>query len=511
MQHPILWRLVVPVAAALLVASCTSSADPQPTSTPVAVGDTAEPVWTVRAAAMSQPYVKDGVVVAYLALPEEPDPDTWAADSATMVVVAWDAETGDELWRHDAVPGRITRGDSEVGYAPTVDVTELDGAQVVDYLVGDPDSDGTLVATADLRTGKETRYGPAVWATSRPYSCDLDPWRGVCLRGTFAGEADAHEIQLDLESATLVAVPPDPASPVPDGAERLGAGLFFLDGQLGYADDDLGEVRWTRPYEDVLGPGSSPQGIGGWLRRDDGLLLGVGSVSLETAGEYDAAAVMRTVVLSSETGQTVASVPGMPCSARWSTSYDVLAVCVELGTVTFPGGGSRHLTYTDHRRYAVGIDVRTGKQTWRFPDEGDEAVTDGSGFASPYPYVASAVYLVVRWAGEPRVIDTTTGTVTPLPSGTAFLCDSPWDRAYRATMVTGGANSSSLTFERSVMEVCDIEGMPTEASWPAYFLKAALFDDDDNDGHDEDADHDGKDHDGVYVVAVPGEIAAFRL
>jgi len=494
--------LVVPVAAALLVVGCTSGASPEPTAT-VALGDAAEPVWVVRVEAMSQPHVKDGVAVAYLAVPngEPADPDALVGHK-DLAVVAWDAESGAELWRHDAVPGHITGSGKDYGYAPLIDITELDGSQVVDYLVPDPDSDGTLVAIADLRSGKETRYGPTVWATSRPYSCDSDPWRGVCLTGTFAGEADAHEIELDLTSAALVAVPDlTPANPVPDGAEQLGAGLFFADGQLGYADD-LDEVRWTRPYEDVLGPGSSPQGITGWVDRHDGLLVGLGSVSTEIAGEYDASTVMRTVVLSAETGETVASVPGMPCSGRWSYSDVALTVCVETGTVTFPGDGSRKLTYTDHQRYVVGIDMKTGEQKWRLPAQGAEPVTDDSSFVSDYPYVHNGSYLVMGWSAQLRVVDTLTGAVSDLPSDAVFLCWSPWDRAYSTSLVVGGADSVSLEFERSVVEVCDVDGMPTESPWPGYFVRAAFF---------SDRDFDGRDDDGLYIVAGPGQVAAFRL
>lgn len=202
MRHLAAWRLVVPVAAVLAVVGCTEGPDPEPTATAVEVGDVADPVWQVRAEAMSQPHVKDGVAVAYLAVPDadasvpEVGPYDTPVVPDVLTVVAWDAETGDELWRHAAVSGSSVSTDADdYGYGPSVAVTELDGAQVVHYLVGDPDSDGTQVATADLRTGTETRYGPAVWATSRPHSCESDPRRGVCLTGTFAGETDAHDIQ----------------------------------------------------------------------------------------------------------------------------------------------------------------------------------------------------------------------------------------------------------------------------------------------------------------------------
>ncbi|MCL2090307.1 MAG: hypothetical protein FWH11_03630 [Micrococcales bacterium] len=509
MRYPMVWRLVVPVAAALLVVGCKgSNPEPSPTATAVAVGDVAEPVWQVRARAMSQPHVKDGVAVAYLAVP---DPDAPLVEVEydvpvvvdQLVVVAWDAATGEELWRHAAVPGSNVRTDSEdYGYGPRIDITELDGTPVVDYLVGDPDSDGTLVATADLRTGKETRYGPAVWANSRPYSCDSDPWRGVCLEGTFAGEADAHEIELDLESGTLVAVPdPAPANPVPAGAEQLNAGLFYLEGQLGYADD-AGEVVWTRPYEDVFVPGATPDGLSGWVSRPDGLLVGIGEVSTAVAGEYDASTVMRSVVLSQETGQTVGSAPGLPCTGSWGRSDDIVPVCVETGTVTFPGDGSNGLTYADHGRYVVGLDVATGEQIWRFPAEGDAPVTDDSRYVSVYPYVDADTYLVVRWSGRPQVVDLRTGQATALDDDTSLLCWSPWDHTYTATFTVGGAGSGTRSHGRDVVEVCDLDGMPTEASWPAYFVRAAFFDDE---------DHDGKDDDGLYVVAGPGQIAAFQL
>ncbi len=511
MRRPTVWSLVVPVAAALVVVGCAQDPDPEPSPTAVAVGDVAEPVWQVRARAMSQPQVKDGVAVAYLAVPDPdaPVPEVTSYDTPAvpdlLTVVAWDAETGEELWRHQAVPGSSVGTDSDgIGYGPRIDLTQLDGSWVVDYLVGDPESDGTLVASADLRTGEETRYGPAVWATSRPYSCDSD-WQGVCLTGTFAGEADAHEIQLDLESGTLVPAPQDPApaNPVPAGAEQLNAGLFYVDGQLGYADD-AGEVRWTRPYEDVFVPGATPDGLSGWVARDDdGLLVGIGSVPTTTAGEYDASTVMSTVVLSQDTGETVGSAPGLPCTGSWGSSDDRLPVCVETGTVTVPGDGSNDLTYVDHGRYVVGLDVTSGEQVWRFPAEGDEPVTDDSGLVSPYPYVDADTYLVVRWSGPSQVVDMRTGQATSLGDDATLLCWSPWDGStYAAPFTVGGAGSGTRSHVRDVVEVCGLDGMPTESSWPAYFVKAAFFDDEDGDGEDDD---------GLYVVASPGQIAAFRL
>ena len=514
MRHLTVLRLAVPVAAALLVAGCTDKTDPGPPPTrPVALGDTAEPVWTVRAAAMSQPGVKDGVVVAYVAVPdpqptdaaqayEDYDPTTYRLQQQpdqVLTIIAWDAQDGTELWRHDAVPGNdVHTSDDGYADAPWVDVTEVGGSLVVDYLVGDPDSDGTLVATADLHTGQETRYGPAVHATNRPSSCDHDAETGVCLKGTFVDEPASHTIQLDEASATLV--PGEEAqveSPVPDGAKQLGSGVFAVDDQLGYADDD-GEVLWTRGYQDVMGPGSSVHGVWGWARRDDGSLLGVGSLSLVGPVDYDAATVMRTVVLSAETGETVWSVAGTLCNRRL-TSADTLAVCVDSGTVSI----SDQVTYSGHGRYVVGVDAATGAQKWRYPAEGDVPVVGDDSVLPAYPFLRSGNALVVEWTDNPQVVDMTTGEATALPSDSLLLCDSTWDHVYQAKLTVGGAGSAQRMHDRSVTEVCDTDGMPTEAlSWPAYFVKAAL-------SHDE--DDDGKDDDGVYVVATPGQIAAFRL
>lgn len=230
--------------------------------------------------------------------------------------------------------------------------------------------------------------------------------------------------------------------------------------------------------------------------------MGLGEVSTEVAGQYDASTVMRTVVLSQETGETVGSAPGVPCTGAWGSSDDIVPVCVETGTVTFPGDGSNSLTYADHGRYVVGLDVVTGEQLWRFPAEGDDPVTDGSRYVSSYPYVDVDRYLVVRWSGRLQLVDTLTGTVAALDDDTTFLCWPLSDHTYTSTFTVGGAGSATRSHKRDVVEVCDVDGMPTEASWPAYFVKAAFFDDEDRDGADDD---------GLYVVASPGQIAAFRL
>jgi hypothetical protein len=129
-------------------------------------------------------------------------------------------------------------------------------------------------------------------------------------------------------------------------------------------------------------------------------------------------------------------------------------------------------------------------------------VTDDSRYLSPYPYVDGDAYLVARWSDRPQVVDKLTGTVTALDDDTVLLCWSQWDHAYTKPFNVGGAGSGTRRHARDVVEVCDLDGMPTEASWPAYFVRAAFFDDE---------NHDGKDDDGLYVVATPGQIAAFRL
>ena len=482
MRHLTVLRLAVPVAAALLVAGCTdkSSGGGASASPTVGLADTAEPVWTVQAQLMNQPNVEDGVALAYVAQP----------DTYTLDVVAWDVKDGTELWRHEAAPGN----DVPAGVSMVLDATESDGAKVVPYLVGDDSTGGTLLAVADLKTGTETRFGPAVWATGRPSVCDDT---GVCLEGTFSGERTAHQIRLDEASATLVPSAGATGQPLPDNARWIGNGVFATNDreapaeQLGYSVD--GAVQWTRPYQEVFGPYTSSDG--GWTwHRYDSLLVGVGNVSgTLVAGLTLENPTYRTVALEVSTGQTLWSTPGAPCGWDWPEKAEVLAICQETGTVTVNGDLSSgfDLDYADRTQHVVGIDLQTGEQRWRFPAQGEDPAVPDDGFPT---YAPMGDYLVAQGSDGPALVEVATGKVTTLASDLTYLCDAHRDGATVA-LRRGGRTTRTDDYGRRVLRLCGSDGQPAAgAPWPAFFVRAA-----------------GQEVDGLSVVAVGDQLVAFRL
>ncbi|MCL2850294.1 MAG: hypothetical protein FWE61_09665 [Micrococcales bacterium] len=483
MRHRYL-RLVF-VTGALLLAGCTSKTpDGTWTSATLGPADTAEPVWTVQAQLMNQPSVHDGVVVAYVARPE----------LFTLQVVAWDAKDGTELWRHDAAPGNSVAPGIDMG----VDVTESGGTTVVTYLVGDTVTDGTLVAVADLTTGAETRFGPAVWATGRPGDCDDDT--GVCLEGRFSGETTSHQIRLDETSATLVTAAASTNQPLPDGARWIGPGLFATYDrgvpaeQLGYAAD--GAIQWMRPYQDVFGPFSSSDAGWAWQRHDT-MFVGVGGVSAWFMNGITLEnPTYRTVALAVDTGQTLWSTPGDPCVWPWSTEAEVLAICQSTGTITLHRDPDGKVTdditvdYTDHTQHVVGIDLKTGTQRWRFPPQGDGPAVPDDGLPS---YAAMDDYLVAWDREGPALVEIVTGKATVLAADQTYLCKAHWDDT-KVFLRSGGRTSEADDYGRVFLELCGSDGKPVvNAPWPAFFIKAAT------------------EVDGLSIIAIGDQLLAFRL
>ncbi|MCL2850296.1 MAG: hypothetical protein FWE61_09675, partial [Micrococcales bacterium] len=205
------------------------------------------------------------------------------------------------------------------------------------------------------------------------------------------------------------------------------------------------------------------------------------------------APVRRVVLLSVETGQTVWSVDGRPCS--WPEDDEtVVAVCVDSGTVSYTRNewnDTYDVTPRDQRRHVVGVDIKTGKTTWRFPANGQgPAVPDDD-----YPDLVAPAGHMLTWSDGLHLVEVVSGKPTPLADAETYLC---WADEIAAVLVAGGTDSVERTFSRRVWEICDADGLPTEAAaWPVFFLT--------------DATHDEDDDDGLYFVATAGQLAAFRL
>ncbi|MCL2850295.1 MAG: hypothetical protein FWE61_09670 [Micrococcales bacterium] len=433
------------LGACALLAGCLGGSDPAKTHS----AQNPAPLWSVSVRAVGQPVLADGTVVAQVV-----DPD---ADGG-LAVVAWALDSGEELWRNPAATRPV--------------LTEAGAA----YLVSG--QDGPVVAVADLASGTQSLLsGPEGWRLHEVRQCRVS--EEVCVVGSF--NQWPHEARLDTSTMTLVEVPasPDISSYFAEGIRGITYHPMLI------FDGDENQEGWKRSTEDLFGPNTGMEAPWRWL---DGrqVLLGtatttVHDVEFDTANEYISGGLAPD-------GRALWTVGGRPCSGRWSAE-PVQALCSHTGKmtqVTYDNtGGGWYPQYTDRRAYVMGIDVRTGTQVWRFPAEGTEREVPEAGFRQ---FATLGESHLVAWAADGGyLVEVATGKATPLDPDGAFLCPV----SVRQSLPQ--ADPSSVT--RTVMRICTYDAQPTQAPWPAEWIKLAA----------------PSDAQGHYVVATMNQLVAFQL
>lgn len=335
------------------------SAAPAPASSMVpAWSDTAEPLWELSVRTNEQPHLADGVVVASIGV----------ADAAGGTsVVAWEASSGNELWRADGTGAFL--------------FAEGEKSKVVFQVPGS-------VVLADLRTGQELHVDvPDGMTAAEVFRCGD---AHLCL-SAFQG-LEQYRFQLNETSMTWLAAP--------EGDLRLGDDLVMSGPGTGLSVRFLGDaaqVGWTQSFDDMFGPHSGWErayGFNWWKWMPDReVLLGVGSLD---TGEFVSGGFTHD-------GSALWNLDGRPCDEIWS-SQPVQVICQDAGS--------------DPLRSWMAVDVRTGEHKWRFPEgeSGVEVSDDGPRLAK----IRDDRYFLV-WSNDgPYLVEIATGDAEKL-EGT-FLC-----------------------------------------------------------------------------------------
>ncbi|MCL2466010.1 MAG: PQQ-like beta-propeller repeat protein [Micrococcales bacterium] len=441
----------VGLLASLVLVGCTKSSDPQP-SVSAGAHELANPVWSVRTQAVEQPELVDGLLLG-----EVFDPDSLVGAS----VVVWD-DSGKQLWSHD--------GRAHVAF-------DIGSAMKVGYLVYR--SETWSVAVADLRTGTESLVAmPGGRRADGLQKCDesvcVDTWH----------EEYSEWSRLDTASMTLVSTGWPSTYDYPDG-------IALESGSVSYEGDSR-VGAWVRPYAEMFETESTWFSVRhvsvllAWYGDREVLLGTTSAVPLDL--EFDRSHEYATAGFAPD-GTTVWKTYGRPCSAGeggW-TSGGIQVLCVSTGTTTYTTTtqpGSMHIepTTDDNGNYWVGIDVRTGEQKWRFPQEGTLATPTNP---TQYAPVVDDGYVLAAADDGNFLVDVTTGNAEPLDPDGAFLCP----QFVRQTSPEAG------TVFRNVRRVCNVDGNPVVASWNAAWVRLTGV-------------TDGK---GRYYVATASQLVAFDL
>ncbi|WP_029145762.1 PQQ-binding-like beta-propeller repeat protein [Microbacterium luticocti] len=400
-------------ASAVLVAGCTVIPDAKPTP-PSAWTQAATPIWRNHEALMSVPRVTGDTVLAYVS-----DGDGGEA------VVAWDAATGVERWRHAAVPG-----EQAPGVRHRIPLLDDAGTTYTAFLAPLPDDwneNWGSLQVVDVVTGEPRRDAVRFLYGTRPEVCGDT----FCLSALFDGETQLHARQYALDDGTIEDARRSDDDPAPylDGGWFLGdyVSVKGASGKqmLRYGTD--GRIRWERPYTDVFGAAATTEG--GWM-WDDGHLdlpvIGLGGPARQARGDTYTVDVAgsRLVGLDRATGKTVWSIPGAgQCEVTQAYVRDdgTLVACrVNSGTAQWPTTDKKlsRLRFTDFDMDLIGVDAKTGTIRWTVPLGADPR--NFVSLAGPSLYSGGDP---VAWIDDrATAIDPKTGATTPFPKDATLLC-----------------------------------------------------------------------------------------
>ncbi|WP_435745662.1 PQQ-binding-like beta-propeller repeat protein [Microbacterium sp. PMB16] len=468
------------LVAALVLAGCTPGAEPDPLTqgweTQAAVA------WTADDRLLSAPAVADGVYLAYV-----------VGEDASTAMVARDLATGTELWRRPTFVGNDSP-DTEHGVA----VTRLeDGTWSVAVLLPTSGENAAYFGTfaaLDLHSGESLSPGLSttlLWGT-RPTVCGDT----FCVT---AAQADTEyetqkSLMFDLADGGSLVPTTGADAPFLEGGQMLGTYVSVSDAaagpeQLRYGRG--GEYRWTRPYADVFGTGTTS--AAGWAWKDaesDLPLLGVGLAFTATAADdskpYDVVVdygSLRFVALDPDSGDTVwehqATAPCDFTTGLVDPVDGVLTLCrFASGSLSWHWNGTsaEDVSYDDFETDLIGVDAATGKVLWEVPFGGDttsiRSADEGGTSYLAGPRVPMSLDGVVT------LVDPKDGSLTPLPPKARLLCTQPAERPE----LIGPFNASRPTAYRlaPVLGLCASDGTrDADATVTAGTTAVAGLDDED--------------------------------
>ncbi|MBW8172782.1 hypothetical protein K0651_06965 [Ornithinimicrobium sp. Arc0846-15] len=393
----------------------------------------AEVLWTNDEVLMSDVRVQDDVALAYV-----------QTGNNAEAVVAWNAESGEELWRSQAIPGS-----NAAGVAQSIPLVEIDGAWTTAFLAPTEDVThnwGTL-RVVDIHTGDSDWSGldSIHMESSRPEQCG-DTY---CLTALFDYSIEATGRQFDYAGKGAL-VPIDAIGADGDQVPYLEQGRFlgtYVSSTQDWSGETLnygadGRIVWSRPYTEVFGPGTTSNAGWTWSDSDQELpVIGLGfqdtGVDLsQTATATVDLTTPELVGLDRETGETLWSMSSvMQCrstgdSLRPDKTEDTLVFCrynSGSASYTFDGEDVSEPAFTDIDVDLIGVDPFTGDIEWTVP-LGPDPLNYAAARDSGLDYSVSGGVLAVVEGGLAD-IDASTGDVKPLPAGASVLCALPEETA----------------------------------------------------------------------------------
>lgn len=417
---------LVAVGCMLLLSACAAR-DAVDDAAPVPHWDVPlTPSWTLPVNAVSHPRVVDGVVVAYVTGEDQGAP-------TKEFLTAWDLATGEELWRHEAAPGKTP---PTIGHE--VAVLERDDTWFVAFLAPRVPHPSQIMRT-DFRvvrvdTGEDAATELQTYSVSaqRPTVCH--DGEAFCIVGEILGSPARNATFFYEPGATQLVYDESEDAPYGGSATHLGAGIS-IDEENRVHFGRGGAERWTRDIEDIFGVGASPRGGFGWHLPDDdeAPLLGAGRAwHPHDDGPFtEPLTDGRVVGLDPHTGETVWAIDGARTCATEGNSLNpedgIVVVCVyRSGTVTGVKTGDEftEFEYHDVDLDLVGVSVDTGDTVWTVPLGGD-AATAAHPLDDGADLLSGSAHVLAHIDGTARIVDSETGETSPIDADAVLICSAP--------------------------------------------------------------------------------------
>ena len=360
-----------------------------------------------------------------------------------MELSAVDPASSRVAWQQPFSASGITPGEP---FTPTVI-----GNVVIDLApTGAPSDPAVSIEGVDARTGvvRWTYATPGI-ALDAPVPCAGAGT--VCLSWATATSTSSSLIELNATTGALVRT-------VPDIERQLGTGVY----QTGSTTPTLvqlgsqGQVVWQRATASIFGPTNDDPDQGWNIDRFGS--LDVGSLGSAPTGNVENLGSSTTTGFSVATGAQRWTDPGLYNCMGPLEFLSTPVICRMSGTVTAPSTPNGPPALSGLALHIEGFDPQTGAVTWSQPDTNVPPMM-GSG-AIPF---LDDDHIVVEQQGGSMVLDTKTGTVTPVRTGQVFWCATTPTVNAAATAGTGsGQRTATDRFAG-----CTADGKATAGTHPA--------------------------------------------
>jgi outer membrane protein assembly factor BamB len=339
-----------------------------------------------------------------------------------------DPVSGEKIWQVPYSASDVTPG---VYLSPAV----ADGIVLDVAPARNPANPAVDLSGIDAATGtKQWSLSSSVVLSDNPAPCVAN--QDFCVTG-YNSDGSSEMVILDATTG-------HPVNLLPGPNRALGVGLYQSDATTPTLEQltATGAIGWTEPASSIFGPGYDP--ADGWNITPVGS-LDIGSIAATISGNTINLANIKTVGFSIATGANVWSVPGSYMCMGPLQFLSTQIACQYTGSLQKPSKPTATPSMRGVTLKLTGFNPTNGAIEWTQPVGNVTAMSTGNGLS----FVDGTHLSVTLPNGKQELLNTSTGTLTPLKSSAVLWCQKL--PIYKVTALKG------------------IEGGGMRQSAPAYF------------------------------------------